>query len=121
VAAFTDGLCAERVFWRSLTLRTMPTSFMPHAVEVARHTLMAGPFGAVPALVGRAVGFFQYGSMLRRARELSRAAAEWSDEFDAGHAGGMPGAMTVRIDGPHAGLSRPRGGDHESAPLRRSA
>lgn len=124
VAAFTEGLCAERVYWRSLTLRTLPTSFMPHAVEVARHTLMAGPFGAVPALVGRAAGFFQYGSMLRRARELAQVAASWdAGDVEQGVAAGTgaDGSPTVRIDGPHGGLARPRTADREAAPLRRSA
>jgi hypothetical protein len=132
--AFADALHAERVFWRSLTLRTLPVACVPHAAEVMRHAVMAGPVGTVPALVGRAVGFFQYGSMLRRVRELAAVAAEWgateaerSAELLAGTAtnggmdGGMDGGMTVRIDGPHAGVSRPRGEDHEATPLRRSA
>jgi len=129
--AFADALHAERAFWRSLTLRTLPAALAPHAVEVVRHAAMAGPLGTVPALLGRAVGFFQYGAMLRRARELAAVAATWGEtelgretprSADQPAGGAVDGGMTLRIDGPHAGVSRPRGQqDDEPAPLRRSA
>jgi hypothetical protein len=116
VNPFLEGLRAERVFWRSLAGGAIASRLATHTIEVARHAGARLPLGTVPALAGRLLAAVQFGESFRRFREL-RAVVR------ANAAGGSTAveSMTVRIDGAHARIARPRG-DHEPvAPLRRSA
>lgn len=122
---FMAGLHAERLFWRSLVGESLVSALPLHVCEVMRHALARAPLGTVPALAGRLVGLLQFGAYRERYRQLQDlvAATEGSEE------------RTIRIDGPHGSLSRPKVADgrgrtatadmeraHEPAsPLRRSA
>ena len=118
VNPFLEGLRAERVFWRSLAGGAIASRLAAHGVEVARHAGARLPLGTVPALAGRLLAAVQFGDSFRRFTEL-RAVVR----ANAAAGGGFrtEEAMTVRIDGPHARIARPRGGHEPAAPLRRSA
>ena len=114
-ASFLAGLHAERLFWRSIAGQSLPVAIVMHLVEVARHSLARAPFGTLPMLAGRLVALLQFGSYLPRYRQL-RALLEASRE--AADSSAVP---TIRIDGPHAAIGRPKGSRTAVAPLRRSA
>lgn len=112
--AFLAGLHAERLFWRSLVGQSLTIALAAHGLEVIRHAVSRAPFGTLPMLAGRLVGLMQFGAYFPRARQLRvlmRAGAD-GDAAD--------GAFTIRIDGPHGALPRPKHRD-EVVPLRRSA
>ena len=48
-AAFMAGLHAERLFWRSLSGRSIAPAVLLHAVEVVRHTMATAPLGSLPS------------------------------------------------------------------------
>jgi len=117
--SFQAGLHAERLFWRSVAGSSFVSSLVLHVVEIVRHAFARAPLGTVPMLVGRMVAFLQFGDSMARYRQLrsvmatagERAASQTSEE-----------QQTIRIDGPHAGVARPRQRkSRESAPLRKSA
>lgn len=112
-AAFLCGLHAERLFWRSLAGVFLPWALVAHVIEVARHAAARAPLGTLPALAGRLVALMQFGAYLPRYRQLRRLMR--TDDDTA-----TDDARTIRIDGPHGALSRPRRRD-EAVPLRRSA
>ena len=107
--AFSAGLQAERLFWRSLARGGVGVALAGHLVEVLRDAVAAAPLGTLPMLAGRLVALMQFGDFaprLARLRTLRR-----SDDL----------AATVRIDGPHAAAVRPRQRTTDVRPLRRSA
>lgn len=121
---YSQGLHAERLFWRSLAGEPVVPAMLSHVIEVAHHAVSLAPTGTLPMLAGRLTALVQFGSCLGRARELNalqaragarrRAAAEPAD------------SPTVRIDAGHALPSRPRRAASRPAasqdtPLRRSA
>jgi hypothetical protein len=124
--AFLEGLRAERVFWRSLAGGSVVSRLAVHGVEVARHAGVRLPLGTVPMLAGRLLAAVQFGESFRRFREL-RAVMRGNVAVAGGAGQGMlrdqePGdSVTVRIDGPHAAVSRPRGSHEGAVPLRQSA
>ena len=98
-----------------------------HAIEVMRHAVTELPLGTVPMLLGRAVGFFQFGGHFARAVQLQRivkqAAAEHSTASQPAGEPEQPDTSegespTIRIDAAHKAAGRPRGGQ---VPLRKSA
>ncbi|NDC53499.1 MAG: hypothetical protein EBZ74_04225 [Planctomycetia bacterium] len=112
---FLAGLRAERLFWRSLAGQSLPVALAAHALEVLRHALARAPLGTLPALAGRCLAVLQFGSYLpryRRLHDLLRAAREAAAPDDP---------PTIRIDGPHSALPRPRASQPQATPLRRSA
>jgi hypothetical protein len=110
-SAFTAGLHAERLFWRSLAGTAIVPALLLHAAEVVRHAAATAPLGTLPMLAGRLAGVMQFGSCLARARQLesirrqSRAATP---------------LRTLRRDEPHAPLATPHQ-DVQATPLKRSA
>ncbi|MFM9057968.1 MAG: hypothetical protein ACKOSQ_02385 [Planctomycetaceae bacterium] len=106
--AFTAGLQAERLFWRSLARGGFMTALVAHAAEIVRDAVATAPLGTLPMLAGRTVALMQGGGYLARLRAV-RAAAHAA----AGH--------TLRIDGPHADAARRHRQPAEPLPVRRSA
>jgi hypothetical protein len=126
---FRAGLAAERLFWRSLVGRSVVAAVVLHAIEVVRHAVTELPLGTVPMLLGRVVGFFQFGGHFARAVQLRRIARQVAEgrtvvanpaAVEADHTAMDEGleSPTIRIDAAHAGAGRPRGG---RVPLRKSA
>lgn len=123
---YDEGVRAERLFWRSLAAEPVAGALVAHLAEVARHALASAPFGTLPMLAGRLTALVQFGSCMRRTRELeaikSRASRQVTERavgegegrtlrIDAGH--GLPGRRTGR---------RPAAtGEGVEQPLRRSA
>lgn len=101
---FTEGLHAERLFWRTLAGEQPLAALVAHAVEVVRHATAIAPLGTLPMLVGRLVCLLQFGSCLGRARELNVLQAEAGARRRAADDAGQ----IVRIDAGHASPSRPR-------------
>lgn len=112
-SAFAEGLHAERLFWRSLAGSSVIAAVVMHCVEIVRHTVARAPLGALPMLAGRAVGILQLGFYVPRYVQLRRVMRRAASPARAEE------RSTIRIDGPHAGLSRPQ--RREAAPLRKSA
>jgi len=112
--AFSAGLHAERLFWRSIAGQWMPWALVAHLVEVARHSLARAPFGTLPMLAGRLVALMQFGAYLPRYRQL-RALMQ-APRADAA----ADDVRTIRIDGPHGAATAPKRRP-EATPLRRSA
>lgn len=113
--AFTAGLHAERLFWRSMQGRPIVVSLALHGMEIVRHAIARAPFGTLPMLAGRAVAMMQFGSYLTRYRQLrgiARAAAEQQEADES---------RTLRIDSAHPAAARPKSRRPEAVPLRRSA
>jgi hypothetical protein len=109
--AFTAGLQAERLFWRSLARGSLPVALLGHAVEIIRDAVATAPLGTLPMLAGRIAGLMQFGDAmprLVRLRALRQAGAD-----DAGD--------TLRIDAAHGDLGRPRRQSTAGRPLRKSA
>lgn len=112
--AFSAGLHAERLFWRSIAGQWLPWALVAHLAEVARHALTRAPFGTLPMLAGRLVALMQFGAYLPRYRQLrSLMEASRPDQV-------MDEMPTIRIDGPHGTVHAPKRRS-EPAPLRRSA
>jgi hypothetical protein len=112
--AFTRGLQAERVFWRSLAQRPLVTSVVCHAWEIVRSALAAAPLGTVPLLVGRVVGLLQFGGYFAHAQRMRAVRA-------AATGGTADGPTTVRIDEPHVARPAPHVRRRDERPLRKSA
>lgn len=110
--AFTSGLHAERLFWRSLGRGSRPLAIVAHVAEIVRDTVVRLPFGALPMLAGRGVALVEFGSSIPRQRQLQQL-REFSADDESGH--------TLRIDEPHTGLAHPRGRHPATTPLKRSA
>lgn len=110
--AFTAGLHAERLFWRSLGRGSRITAGVAHVAEILRDAAVRFPFGTVPMLVGRSVALVEFGGSIRRRRQVRELRTFTSDDA-SGH--------TLRIDEPHEGLARPRGRHRATTPLKRSA
>jgi hypothetical protein len=118
--AFTAGLHAERLFWRSVAGSSFVSALVMHAVEIVRHAVARAPLGTLPMLVGRMVAVLQFGSYVSRYLQL-RSVIKQSTAHDRGLTGAED-RQTIRIDAPHAGVGRPRQRvERESAPLRKSA
>lgn len=127
---FTEGLHAERLFWRSLAAEQPIAALVAHAVEVMRHAVAAAPLGTLPMLAGRLACLLQFGSCLGRARELNALQAEAGARRRAAD---DAGGQIVRIDAAHAAAGRPRrrgvavagtvspAGEGRDSSLRRSA
>lgn len=118
--SFVAGLHAERLFWRSVAGSSILPALVMHVVEIVRHAVARAPLGTLPMLVGRAIAVLQFGSYVSRYLQLRNVIRQ-----GAGHGRGettVEERQTIRIDGPHAGVARPRQRkDYESAPLRKSA
>ena len=117
---FVAGLHAERLFWRSVAGSSFLSALVMHAVEIVRHAVVTAPLGTISMLVGRTVAVLQFGTYVSRYLQLrtviKQAAGSGRGRTDAEE------RPTIRIDGPHAGVGRPRQRtDRESAPLRKSA
>jgi hypothetical protein len=112
-SAFAEGLHAERLFWRSLAGSSVIAAVVMHCVEIVRHTVARAPLGVLPMLAGRAVGILQLGFYVPRYMQLRRVMRQAASPARSEE------QSTIRIDGPHAGLSRPH--RREAAPLRKSA
>jgi hypothetical protein len=126
---FTEGLHAERLFWRSLAAEQPIAALVAHVSEVIRHAVAAAPLGTLPMLAGRLACLLQFGSCLGRARELNvlqaeagtrrRAADDAGGQIvriDAGHVAGGPKRRPAAV----AGSVSPAGEGRDSS-LRRSA
>lgn len=109
--AFTAGLQAERLFWRSLARGGFATALVAHAAEVVRDAVATAPLGTLAMLAGRTAALMQVGGYLPRLARLRavRAAAD------------AAARRTLRIDGPHADVARRKGRPAEPLPVRRSA
>ncbi|MFM8292721.1 MAG: hypothetical protein ACKOC4_13635 [Planctomycetia bacterium] len=108
--AFTAGLHAEKLFWRSLAAGPVAPAVAAHAWEILRHAVVATPLGTVPMLAGRLWGLMQLGGHLARARQLAAVREQASEAAPT----------TLRIDDAHDGLAPPRR-QVTPTPLRRSA
>lgn len=112
--AFSQGLHAERVFWRSLGQRSILAALLQHSWEVVRSGLAHAPLGTVPMLLGRMVALLQFGGYVARAHQVRRLRREAA-------AGGEADSAIVRIDDAHAAVSSPRRRRSAEPPLRKSA
>ena len=110
--AFTAGLHAERLFWRSLGRGSRTVAAIAHLVEIVRDAVVRFPLGTLPMLAGRGVALVEVGSTIGRQRQL-RQLRDFVSDIEAG--------QTLRIDVPHTGLSHPRGQHTATPPLKRSA
>jgi hypothetical protein len=110
--AFTAGLHAERMFWRSLGRGSRTVAVLAHVAEIVRDTVMRFPLGTLPMLAGRGVALVEFGSSIHRQRQLQQLRGFSADD-ESGH--------TLRIDEPHTGLAHPRSRHTASPPLKRSA
>jgi hypothetical protein len=108
--AFTAGLAAEKLFWRSLAAGAVAPALVAHLWEIARHAVTTAPLGTVPMLLGRACGLLQIGGHVARARQLAALRERAADAA----------ATTLRIDEGHEHPARPKSRT-APAPLRRSA
>jgi hypothetical protein len=122
---YSEGLHAERLFWRSLAGEAVVPAMLSHLVEVARHAVAAAPTGTLPMLAGRLTALVQFGSCLGRARELNALQAK-AGARRRGMADDVA-SPTVRIDAAHGLPGRPKQSPSRPAasgqqlPLRRSA
>lgn len=113
--SFTAGLHAERLFWRSLGSESRVgacAAVAAHAFEIIRDAVVRLPLGTLPMLAGRGVALVEFGSTLRRQRQL-RQLRELPATDEPG--------QTLRIDAPHESLARSRSRPAPAAPLKRSA
>jgi hypothetical protein len=118
--AFTAGLHAERLFWRSVAGSSFLPALVMHIVEVVRHAVARAPLGTLPMLVGRMVAVLQFGSYVSRYLQLRTVIKQAADSGRVQQ--GDEDRQTIRIDDSHAGVGRPRHrGAREATPLRKSA
>lgn len=108
--AFTAGLQAEKLFWRSLAAGPIASAVVGHAWEILRHAVVAAPLGTMPMLAGRLCGLMQVGGHVARTRQLAALREQAAEAA----------TTTLRIDEAHDGLAPPRR-QVPPAPLRRSA
>ena len=117
---FAAGLHSERLFWRSIAGSSILPALVMHVLEIVRHAVARAPLGTIPMLLGRTVAVLQFGSYVSRYLQLRTVIRQ-----AAGRVRGettVEEQQTIRIDGPHAGVGRPRQRkNRESAPLRKSA
>jgi hypothetical protein len=123
--SFVAGLHAERLFWRSLAGASILPALVMHLVEVVRHAAVRAPLGTVPMLVGRAVALLQFGMYVPRYLQLQRVIRQGAKGV-ATAARAVDEQETIRIDGAHPVVGRPRTRDRDqelgrSASLRKSA
>lgn len=111
-SAFTAGLHAERLFWRSLSGTAIVPAVLFHVAEVVRHAVAVAPVGTLPMLAGRLAALMQFGSYVSRARQLDTLRRRSQREDGP--------TRTVRMDEPHVSLSQPHQ-DISATPLKRSA
>lgn len=111
---FADGLNAERVFWRSLSARSLLPSLVLHVWEVLRSAVVAGPLGTVPTLLGRAVALLQFGHYVAHAHRMRGIRTAMTVEVD-------DAPTTVRIDEPHASVAPPHRRRRGESQFRKSA
>lgn len=119
---YQEGLRAERLFWRSLAAEPVVGALVAHVAEIARHAVATAPFGTLSMLAGRLTALVQFGSCMRRTRELealkSKAGRQQVSDDDG---------RTLRIDTGHSLPGRRPGrraaevADGVEQPLRRSA
>ena len=120
--AFTAGLHAERLFWRSVAGSSILAALVMHEVEIVRHCVARAPLGTLPMLVGRMVAVLQFGSYVSRYLQLRTVIKQAADSGPGRVQRGVEEQQTIRIDAPHAGVGRPRQRvERESTPLRKSA
>lgn len=112
---YSEGLHAERLFWRSVAGRSLLPLLVAHLFVVLRHAAVSLPLGTAPMLIGRLIGAMQFGSYGSRYRQL-RSLQEARRDAD----GGRSEVQLVRSDAGDPDLPRPRHLDRRS-PLRRSA
>ncbi|MFM1904589.1 MAG: hypothetical protein RLZZ440_2489, partial [Planctomycetota bacterium] len=118
---YQEGLRSERLFWRALAAEPVAAALAAHLGEIARHSLAVAPFGTLPMLAGRLTALVQFGSCMRRTRELEALKSQ------AGRRpAGADDGRTLRIDRGHSlpGRHARRGVEATEAadqPLRRSA
>lgn len=108
--AFSAGLHAERLFWRSAAGRPTVMPLVSHFFEIMRHAVARAPFGTLPMLAGRALALIQFGSYLARYRRLKALASSTADDS---------GERILRMDDGNQVLRGPSQKRRE--PLRRSA
>lgn len=113
---FAAGLHAERLFWRSLAGQSVVPAAVCHLYEILRHAVARAPLGTLPMLAGRLVALLQFGSYLPRYMQLRGLIAAAADRT---HGEERSEQRTIRIDGPHAAVGRPK--RRVSEPLRKSA
>lgn len=95
--AFTAGMNAEKLFWRSLACeRLLPAAFA-HAFEVLRHAMAVAPLGTLPMLAGRLATLVQVGACIPRTRQLKALMREAGGRRHAGDVAGR----TLRLDQGH--------------------
>lgn len=127
LSKYQEGVRAERLFWRSLAAEPVVAALLSHAGEVLRHAIASAPFGTLPMLAGRLTTLVQFGSCMRRTRELE-ALKSLAGRRTLGAGTRDTGRRTLRIDSGHP-LPLRRGGRQAVAdgmtsadqPLRRSA
>lgn len=124
---FSEGLHAERLFWRSVAGRSLLPLLVAHLFVVLRHAAVSLPLGTAPMLIGRLIAAMQFGSYGSRYRQLRSLQETHRDAVAVGKAsseqdsdGSSTDAPLVRSDAGEPGLPRPRHLDRRSA-LRRSA
>jgi hypothetical protein len=88
-----------------------------HLYEILRHAVARAPLGTLPMLAGRLVALLQFGSYLPRYMQLRGLIA--AAAADRTHGEERSEERTIRIDGPHAAVGRPK--RRVSEPLRKSA
>ena len=118
---FAAGLHAERLFWRSLAGASLVPAVVCHVFEILRHAIAGAPLGTVPMLLGRSVAVLQFGSYVSRCLQLrgvikgaAAAKSQLAEPMEEQR-------QTLRIDGPHSEIGRPRQRETVPAPLRKSA
>lgn len=111
-SAFTNGLHAERLFWRSLSGTSLVPAIVLHVAEVIRHAVAVAPLRTLPMLAGRLAALMQFGSYVSRVRQLDAVRRQSQQSASQ--------ARTVRMDEPHVFVSRPHQ-DVPTTPLKRSA
>ena len=124
---YQEGVRAERLFWRSLAAEPVVAALVSHAAEVARHAMACAPFGTLPMLAGRLTALVQFGSCMRRTRELEALKSQ-SGRRPIEQGNGDAEGRTLRIDAGHP-LPTRRSGRRPATdgtvgaeqPLRRSA
>lgn len=115
-SAFTAGLHAERLFWRSLACERLVPAVAAHAFEVLRHAAAVAPLGTLPMLAGRLVTLTQVGTCVSRTRQL----VAWRRGAHARPEGGDMAGRTLRLDAGHESPT-PAHLDTSARELRRSA
>jgi hypothetical protein len=122
---YQEGVHAERLFWRSLAAEPVAGALVAHLAEVIRHAMATAPFGTLPMLAGRLTTLVQFGSCMRRTRQLEAIKSRSSRRIGERPTGDGD-RRTLRIDEGHALPARRPGrrigeAAEGSSKLRRSA